>query len=108
MSRSGADRRRSRTPQPAPSRPGPDWRWRSFPVFVAFMAGLLVAALVNGQPETTPEAILVWVAIIGCSLGAAHYLTMRWYVPRRRRAARARDADAYEDVVVYPDEPAGR
>ena len=67
------------------------------------MLGLLVAVLINGEPNNTAAAVVVWVAVIGCSYALAHFVTMRIYLPRRRRRASPAPDDEYEDVVVYGD-----
>lgn len=64
------------------------------------MTGLLIAVLVNGEPNNNVAAVMVWIAVIGCSYALAHFITMKVYLPRRRR--RASTTEAYEDVVVYP------
>ena len=109
MSRSPGNHSSRRTPPAAasnvqsPSSGRPDWRWRTFPVFTAFVVGLLVAALINGEPNNTAAAVLVWVAVIGCSYALAHLLVVRFLAPRRPRANASADAaEQFEDVVVYP------
>ena len=67
------------------------------------MLGLLIAVLINGEPNNTAAAVTVWVAVIGCSYALAHFVTIRLYVPRRRRRALPPPDDEYEDVVVYTD-----
>jgi hypothetical protein len=71
-------------------------------VFAAFMLGMLVALIINGEPNNTAAAVLVWVAVIGCSYALAHFLVVRLLLPRRAR--RSSTEDEYEEVAVYPDE----
>jgi len=60
----------------------PDWRWRSFPVFFAFAAGVLVMGLAVVSPVLS---LVVFVAgIFGVAFGLAHIAT-RVIVARRRR-----------------------
>ena len=59
----------------------PDWRWRTFPVFFAFVVGLLAMALVAGSIIGFG---LSWVAVLGVAFGLAHILT-RQFIARRRR-----------------------
>jgi hypothetical protein len=69
------------------------------------MAGLLVATLINGEPNNNAAAVLVWVAIIGCSYALAHLLVVRFVAPRRTRMNKRADAEEpFEDVVVYPED----
>jgi Flp pilus assembly protein TadB len=59
------------------------WRWRSFPVFFAFVCGAFVMGLLNGV--TNPVgAVFFYLAVIGLAFGAAHIVT-RWLAERRAR-----------------------
>jgi hypothetical protein len=79
----------------------PDWRWRTFPVFAAFAAGLLAAFLVN-EGSANPVAFVVQIAaLLGVGYSVAHLIVSN--VVRAGRSTRRRD-DETEDVVVYPDE----
>jgi hypothetical protein len=71
-------------------------------VFAAFMLGLLVAVVINGEPNNAAAAVLVWVAVFGCSYALAHFLVVRLLLPRRAR--RTREDDGHEELAVYPDE----
>ncbi len=85
----------------ASSRVRPDWRWRTFPVFAAFAAGMLVAFLVN-EGSANPVAFVVQIAaLLGVGYSLAHLIVSN--VVRVGRSTRRRD-DETEDVVVYPGE----
>jgi Flp pilus assembly protein TadB len=59
------------------------WRWRSFPVFLAFVCGAFVMGLLNGV--TNPVgAVFFYLALFGVAFGAAHIVT-RWLAERRMR-----------------------
>jgi Flp pilus assembly protein TadB len=59
------------------------WRWRSFPVFFAFVCGAFVMGLLNGV--TNPVgAVFFYLALFGVAFGAAHIVT-RWLAERRAR-----------------------
>jgi Flp pilus assembly protein TadB len=59
------------------------WRWRSFPVFFAFVCGAFVMAMLNGA--TNPVGLVAFVlAFFGVAFGLAH-MTTRWLVERRAR-----------------------
>ena len=58
-----------------------DWRWRTFPVFFAFVAGALVMALVAG---TIIGIAVSWLGVLGVIFGLTHIVTRR-YIARRRR-----------------------
>jgi Flp pilus assembly protein TadB len=59
------------------------WRWRSFPVFFAFVCGAFVMGLLNGV--TNPVgAVFFYLALFGVAFGAAHMVT-RWLAERRTR-----------------------
>jgi hypothetical protein len=93
----------------ASRRESPDWRWRTFPVFAAFFAGLLVASLLNFETDNAVEAIVQIVAICGAAYVIIHLIVMNVIVggrSKRRDAANADsdDVDEYEDVVVHSSE----
>jgi Flp pilus assembly protein TadB len=57
------------------------WRWRSFPVFFAFVCG----AFVMGMLVTSPAGpIFFYLALFGVAFGGAHMVT-RWLAERRMR-----------------------
>lgn len=88
------------------ARKGPDWHWRTFPVFAAFAAGALVAFLVN-EGSANPVAFVAQIAaLLGVGYSIAHLIVSN--VVRAGRLTRGRGDDT-EDVVVYPNEdpPAG-
>ena len=60
----------------------PDWQWRTFPVFLALMVGLLVGAIATGIPGLSVAVLLI--ALTGVAFGVAHIFT-RAVVARRRR-----------------------
>lgn len=80
----------------------PDWRWRSFPVFAAFVSGMLLAFLVNEGSVNPAAFVLQIAALLGVGYSLAHlFVTNVITAGRTRRADRD---DETEDVVVYPDE----
>lgn len=87
----------------------PDWRWRSFPVFAAFVAGMLLAFIVNGTTQNPVAFVVAVLAIMGCVYAAIHLFVMNVIVAgrvRRRQQAIARGEtppEDMEDVVVYDD-----
>ena len=88
----------------------PDWRWRSFPVFCAFVAGLLIASIINGEPNNTPAAVVQIVALVGVVYAVVHLFVINVLISgriRRREAGLgtpAPDEDDWVDEVVQPDE----
>jgi hypothetical protein len=59
------------------------WRWRSFPVFFAFVCGAFAMGLLNGV--TNPVgAVFFYLTLFGVAFGAAHIVT-RWLAERRKR-----------------------
>jgi hypothetical protein len=99
--------------EPQAGRYTPDWRWRTFPVFCALVAGLLVASFINGRPNNTAAAIVQLAAILGAAYALVHLFVSNVIVAgriRRRDEAIARgdDDDEYEDEVVYPDGSSSR
>jgi hypothetical protein len=91
-------------------RPFPDWRWRTFPVFFAFVVGLLVASFINGRPSNSAAAAVQLVALAGVGYGVAHLFVTNVIVAgrlKRRREAEARGETPAEDIeeeLVYEDE----
>ena len=66
------------------------WRWRSFPVFFAFVCGAFVMAMLNG-PTNPVGLVAVVLALFGVAFGLAH-MTTRWLVERRARRHQATPA----------------
>lgn len=58
-----------------------EWQWRTFPVFLSFMVGMLVMAT---AVQLDLGEIVYIAALGGVAYGLAHMLT-RWFVTRRRR-----------------------
>ncbi len=116
-------RKRRRAKGGAPSRPAPasrqapasagralpQWRWRTFPVFFAFVTGMLVASLVNPPSGNVGSAVQL-VALAGFGYGLAHLFVTNVVVAgrlRRQRQAAERGEPApkaFEEELVYPDE----
>jgi membrane associated rhomboid family serine protease len=66
------------------------WRWRSFPVFFAFVCGAFVMGTLNGV--TNPVGLVAFtLALFGVAFGAAHMVT-RWLAERRARRRQATSA----------------
>lgn len=84
------------------SRPRPDWRWRSFPVFASFAAGMLIAFVVNEGSANPVAFVLQIAALLGVGYSLAHMLVAN--VAAAGRARRSVTHGDSEDVVVYPDE----
>jgi hypothetical protein len=88
----------------------PDWRWRTFPVFCALVAGLLIASVVNGEPNNTAAAVIQIVALAGVVYAVVHLFVVNVVIAgrvrRRERAAASRSSpdDEWVDEVVHPDE----
>lgn len=87
----------------------PEWNWRSFPVFCAFVSGMLLAFLSNGATSNPVAFVLLIAALLGFGYCLAHLLVTNFLVAgrvRRRRAAIARGEEQpgdYEEDLVYPD-----
>jgi hypothetical protein len=79
-----------------------DWRWRSFPVFAAFVSGMLLAFLVNEGSVNPVAFALQLAALLGVGYSLAHLVVTN--VIAAGRSHRADRDDETEDVVVYPDE----
>jgi membrane associated rhomboid family serine protease len=66
------------------------WRWRSFPVFFAFVCGAFVMGTLNGV--TNPVGLVsFYLALFGVAFGVAHMVT-RWLAERRARRRQAASA----------------
>lgn len=73
----------SPTQAEAPTRPPPpDWQWRTFPVFFAFVLGLFVMGLAVADPILS--VVLFFASLAGVAYGLAHFVT-RTIIARRRR-----------------------
>ena len=86
----------------------PEWKWRTFPVLAAFVAGLLVDSLFNPPASDAGTALRI-VALLGAGYVLAHVFVTNVIVARRIKArdkARTRGDTAAEwvDEVVHPDE----
>ena len=87
----------------------PRWTWRTFPVFMAFVCGLLLASLVNGQPQNDVAALVQILAVLGLGYCIAHLFVVNVIIAgriKRRNAALARGEtppDELETELVYPD-----
>jgi hypothetical protein len=102
-----ADQRKASPPVESPAadprrRTRPDWRWRSFPVFAAFVSGILLAFLVNEGSVNPAAFVLQIAALLGVGYSLAHLFATNVIAAGRTR--RADRDDETEDVVVYPDE----
>jgi len=60
-----------------------DWRWRTFPVFVAFAAGIVLMGLVAAGEFLGP--VVFFAGVFGLAYGAAHVITRTLIARRRRR-----------------------
>ena len=58
----------------------PEWNWRTFPVFFAFVAGIVVMGIV----ANTLLGLIFFGGLFGLAYGAAHILTRIWLARRRR------------------------
>ena len=87
----------------------PDWRWRSFPVFAALVAGVLIDSLIS-PPSNTGGQVLRVLALLGFGYVLAHLFVTNVIVAgrvRRREKAIARGETPEDDFVeeaVYPKE----
>lgn len=67
-------------PKPAP-RSFPEWNWRTFPVFFAFILGVVIMGIAIASPAL--GLVFFFGGLFGLAYGAAHILTRLW-VGRRR------------------------
>lgn len=68
-------------PPKAQARLLPEWNWRTFPVFFAFVLGLVVMGLAVYSPILS---LIVFVGgLFGIAYGAAHILGRMWAARRR-------------------------
>jgi hypothetical protein len=63
------------------ARPLPDWKWFTFPVFVAFAAGIVFMGLVRNGQFLGP--VVYTAGLVGLAFGLAHLLTRLWLARRR-------------------------
>ena len=69
---------------PEPAQPAKrDWQWRTFPVFVAFAAGIVLMGLVAAGEFLGP--VVFFAGVFGLAYGAAHVITRTLIARRRRR-----------------------
>lgn len=88
----------------------PQWKWRTFPVFAALIAGLLLDGLFN-PVASDPGRILRIIALLGAGYVIAHVFVVNVVVARRikarEKAIAAGDApppaEEWVDEVVHPD-----
>jgi len=101
------------SPQPGASDIGrvtPDWRWRSFPVFFAFVCGMLLAFFVNEGTVNPLAFVLLLAALLGFGFGVSHLIVTNFVVARRVRARREAIArgetppEDFQDELVFPDD----
>lgn len=59
-----------------------NWQWRTFPVFFAFVAGVVVMGVT--VPDPIVSAVVFFAGLFGVAFGVAHIIT-RTVVARRRR-----------------------
>jgi hypothetical protein len=99
--------RRRGVSDPAPGLP--HWRWRTFPVFFAFVTGVLVASLVN-PPDSNIGYAVQLAALAGFGYGLAHLFVTNVIVAgrlkRRHRAAERGESlpEDFEEELVYSGE----
>lgn len=92
------------------TRARPEWRWRTFPVFFAFVTGMLLAGFLNGAPTNTTAAIAQIAAVAGFGYALAHLFVANVIIAgreRRRRQAMERGEEPVEDFeeeLIYAAE----
>jgi hypothetical protein len=88
----------------------PKWKWRTFPVFAAFVAGMLLDSVIN-PPASGPGTAIRIIALLGVGYVLAHLVVVNVVVARRIKAreralAAGDDPDVeWVDEVVHPDDP---
>ena len=80
-------RRRPATTAPAVQATA-GWRWRSFPVFFAFVCGAFLMGLVSEPTSNIVGFVFFYVVLFGVAFGAAHFVTRHW-AERRLRSRQA-------------------
>jgi lipopolysaccharide export LptBFGC system permease protein LptF len=109
LERASAQQARAAEPETS-RRVYPEWRWRTFPVFAAFVLGLLIASIISGAPSNDVAAMVQIAALLGVGYVIAHMFVMNVIIAGRlRRRQQAIDRgetppDEVEDVAVYPDD----
>lgn len=102
------DRTSAATREPAPPHPvssAARWRWRTFPVFCAFVAGLLIASLLNRETDSNAEALVQYAAVLGTGYAIAHLLVTNVVTAGRLRRRENADADPeWEETIIHPDD----
>ncbi|MCI0776988.1 MAG: hypothetical protein J4N95_02310 [Chloroflexi bacterium] len=68
-----------KTPSKAQPRFMPEWNWRTFPVFFAFVAGIVIMGLV----ADTILGLIFFGGLFGLAYGVAHILSRMWVTRRR-------------------------
>ena len=68
-----------KTPPKAQPRLPPEWNGRTFPVFFAFVAGIVIMGLV----ANTLLGLIFFGGLFGLAFGVAHILTRMWVARRR-------------------------
>ena len=68
-----------KTPPKVQPRLLPEWNWRTFPVFFAFVAGIVIMGLV----ANTLLGLIFFGGLFGLAFGVAHILTRMWVARRR-------------------------
>lgn len=87
----------------------PHWNWRTFPVFAAFVAGLLLDSIINPPASGLGMALRV-IGLLGAGYVLAHVIVVNVIVAGRIRArdkvlAAGEDPEVeWVDEVVHPDE----
>ena len=67
-------------PKPSP-RSFPEWNWRTFPVFFAFILGVVIMGIAIASPAL--GLVFFFGGLFGLAYGVAHILARLW-VGRRR------------------------
>ncbi len=62
-------------------RPLPEWNWRTFPVFFAFILGVVIMGIAIASPAL--GLVFFFGGLFGLAYGASHILTRLWVARRR-------------------------
>ena len=65
---------------PKAQRTFPEWNWRTFPVFFAFVTGIVIMGLV----APTPVGLIFFGGLFGLAYGVAHIIARMWAIWRQR------------------------